>query len=83
MSSDVSCPSSSPYLLSVAPVFGHHLPERLQHFDAQTLLILLQQLLSVFNQPGGKRERDRNVRKDSEKKGKRGQREVNDCEMKW
>ena len=41
MSSDVSCPSSSPYLLSVAPVFGHHLPERLQHFDAQTLLVLL------------------------------------------
>ncbi len=44
------------YLLSVAPVFCHHFPQCLKYFDAQTFLILLQQLLGVFNQSGqGKR----------------------------
>lgn len=38
-------------LLSVAPVFGHHLSQRLQDFDAQSLLVLLQQLFGVFDQP--------------------------------
>lgn len=46
------------YLLPVAPVFCHHLPQRLQHFDAETLLVLLQQLFGVFDQPGdGKRDK--------------------------
>lgn len=40
------------YLLPVAPFFCHHLPQCLQHFDAQALLILLQQLLGVFDQSG-------------------------------
>ena len=39
------------YLLPVTPVLGHHLPEGLQDFDAQTLLVLLQQLLGVLDQP--------------------------------
>lgn len=38
-------------LLSVAPVFGHHLSQCLQDFDAQSLLVLLQQLFGVFDQP--------------------------------
>lgn len=45
------------YLLPVAPVFSHHFPQRLQYFDAQTLLVLLQQLLGVLDQSGqGRRE---------------------------
>ena len=43
-----------PYLLSVAAVLGHHLPQRLQHLDAEPLLVLLQQLLGVLDQPGGR-----------------------------
>ena len=40
-----------PYLLSVAAVFGHHLPQRLEDLDAEPLLVLLQQLLGVLDQP--------------------------------
>lgn len=40
------------HLLPIATVFCHHFPQCLQHFDAQTLLILLQQLLRVFDQSG-------------------------------
>lgn len=29
-------------LLPIATIFSHHFPQRLQHFDAQTFLILLQ-----------------------------------------
>lgn len=39
------------YLLSIATVFCHHLPQCLQNFDAQSFLIFLQQLLGVFDQP--------------------------------
>ena len=46
--------SAPPYLLSVAAVLGHHLPQRLQHLDAEPLLVLLQQLLGVLDQPGGR-----------------------------
>lgn len=40
------------YLLPIAPFFCHHLPQCLQHFDAQAFLILLQQLFGVFDQSG-------------------------------
>ena len=39
------------YLLPVASVLCHHFPQSLQHFDAEALLVLLQQLLGVFDQP--------------------------------
>jgi hypothetical protein len=41
------------YLLSTLRVDGHHLSQSFQHFDAQLLLLLLQKLLSMFNQPEG------------------------------
>ena len=56
--------SVSTYLLPIAPVFCHHFPQCLQYFDAQTLLILFQQLLCVFNQSD--QEKRRRVK---EKKG--------------
>lgn len=43
--------SASPYLFSIPAVFGHHLSQRLQNFDAQPLFILLQQLLGMFDEP--------------------------------
>ena len=50
------------YLLPIAPVFCHHFPQCLQYFDAQPLLILLQQLLGVFDQSGwGKREKSEDI----------------------
>lgn len=39
------------YLLSITSVLSHHLPKRLQNFNAQSLLIFLQQLLGMFDQP--------------------------------
>lgn len=42
----------SVYLLPVSSIFCHHFPQCLQHLDAQALLILLQQLLRVFDQSG-------------------------------
>ena len=41
------------YLLSTLRVDGHHLSQSSQHFDAQLLFLLLQKLLSMFNQPAG------------------------------
>jgi len=41
------------YLLSTLGVDGHHLSQGSQHFDAQLLFLLLQKLLSMFNQPAG------------------------------
>lgn len=39
------------YLLSITPVFCHHLSQCLQNLDTQSLLIFLQQLLGMFDQP--------------------------------
>lgn len=39
------------HLLSVASVLGHHFAEGLQDFDAEFLLVLLQQLFRVLDQP--------------------------------
>lgn len=44
-------PCSFSYLLSITSVFRHHLSQRLQNFDAQPLLVFLQQLLRMFDQP--------------------------------
>lgn len=53
------------YLFPIAPVFCHHFPQCLQDFDAQTLLVLLQQLLSVFDQSGqGKRKNSEDIQTD-------------------
>ena len=41
------------YLLSALGVDGHHLSQSSQHFDTQLLLLLLQKLLGMFNQPAG------------------------------
>lgn len=43
---------ASLYLFPVSSIFGHHFPQRLQHLDAQALLVLFQQLLGVFDQSG-------------------------------
>lgn len=42
---------SMSYLLSITPVFCHHLSQCLQNLDTQSLLIFLQQLLGMFDQP--------------------------------
>lgn len=51
-SNDTGRKHVSVYLFPVSSIFCHHFPQCLQHLDAQALLVLLQQLLSVFDQSG-------------------------------
>lgn len=55
----------SVYLFPVSSIFGHHFPQCLQHLDAQALLVLLQQLLSVFDQPGQGQKKGANQDRDT------------------
>jgi hypothetical protein len=49
----VKLDQAADYLFSTLRVDGHHLSQSSQHFDTQLLFLLLQKLLSMFNQPAG------------------------------
>lgn len=54
------------YLLSITSVLGHHLPQRLKDFDAQTFFVLLQQLFGVFDESVRRHGRHRGTSGDTE-----------------